>query len=111
MAKDPSKGERHVILKKPLQSSVNQQKLETTTLPLQEAKKCTNRRRGRGGKGKSPKPEVETTLAVGPPVSSKGVAFQRRPGFGTVGTRCIVKANHFLAQLPDKDLNQYDVSF
>ncbi|KAJ4782298.1 Argonaute family protein [Rhynchospora pubera] len=112
MAKDPSKGERHIISKKPLQSSVNQQKLEISALPLQEAKKCTNRRRGRGGKGKSTKPEVQLAPVVAPsvPVSSKGIAFQRRPGFGTIGTRCIVKANHFLAQLPDKDLNQYDVT-
>jgi eukaryotic translation initiation factor 2C len=35
--------------------------------------------------------------------------FPRRPGSGRVGTRCLVKANHFLAELPDKDLHQYDV--
>jgi eukaryotic translation initiation factor 2C len=28
-----------------------------------------------------------------------------------LGQRCIVKANHFFAELPDKDLHQYDVSF
>ncbi|KAG8071810.1 hypothetical protein GUJ93_ZPchr0006g45562 [Zizania palustris] len=33
-----------------------------------------------------------------------------RPGRGTSGDRCIVKANHFFAKLPDKDLHQYDVS-
>ncbi|XP_020259992.1 protein argonaute PNH1-like, partial [Asparagus officinalis] len=49
-------------------------------------------------------------VAPSPPVSSKGVVFCRRPGFGQIGTRCLVKANHFLAQLPDKDLNQYDVT-
>ncbi|KAG0498942.1 hypothetical protein HPP92_003633 [Vanilla planifolia] len=38
------------------------------------------------------------------------MAFHRRPGFGQVGTKCVVKANHFLAQLPDKDLSHYDVS-
>lgn len=42
--------------------------------------------------------------------SSKSVSFAPRPGFGQVGTKCIVKANHFFAELPDKDLNQYDVS-
>lgn len=57
------------------------------------------------------KQEVEVgPETVAPPVSSKGVVFCRRPGFGQAGTRCIVKANHFLAELPDKDLNQYDVS-
>ncbi|KAI5400667.1 hypothetical protein KIW84_065522 [Lathyrus oleraceus] len=47
---------------------------------------------------------------VGFPSSSKSLNFATRPGFGTVGTKCIVKANHFFAQLPDKDLNQYDVT-
>ncbi|XP_020097408.1 protein argonaute PNH1-like [Ananas comosus] len=111
MAKDP-KGEKHVVFKKPLQNTMNQQKLENE-LPLQEAKKNAGRRRGRG-KGKAVeravRPEVEMGLAAGPPVSSKGLVFQRRPGFGQVGTRCIVKANHFLTELPDKDLNQYHVA-
>ena len=44
-----------------------------------------------------------------PPVSSKGVSFTKRPGFGTLGNRCIVKANHFLTDLPNKDLHHYDV--
>lgn len=44
------------------------------------------------------------------PNSSKSLNFSTRPGFGTVGTKCIVKANHFFAHLPDKDLNQYDVT-
>lgn len=45
------------------------------------------------------------------PTSSKSLSFAPRPGYGQVGTKCIVKANHFFAELPDKDLNQYDVSF
>lgn len=44
------------------------------------------------------------------PTTSKASSFARRPGFGQVGTKCIVKANHFFAELPEKDLNQYDVS-
>jgi len=44
------------------------------------------------------------------PASSKSVKFPLRPGKGTYGSRCIVKANHFFAELPDKDLHQYDVS-
>jgi len=48
-------------------------------------------------------------IDVGFPTSSKSMNFARRPGFGQVGTKCIVKANHFFAELPDKDLNQYDV--
>uniref|UniRef100_A0A8R7UUN6 Argonaute linker 1 domain-containing protein n=1 Tax=Triticum urartu TaxID=4572 RepID=A0A8R7UUN6_TRIUA len=44
------------------------------------------------------------------PSSTKSVRFPMRPGKGTFGSRCIVKANHFSAELPDKDLHQYDVS-
>ncbi|XP_011003695.1 PREDICTED: protein argonaute 1-like [Populus euphratica] len=44
------------------------------------------------------------------PASSKSVRFPLRPGKGSTGIRCIVKANHFFAELPDKDLHQYDVT-
>lgn len=44
------------------------------------------------------------------PPSSKSVRFPLRPGKGSYGTRCVVKANHFFAELPNKDLHQYDVS-
>ncbi|CAD6335275.1 unnamed protein product [Miscanthus lutarioriparius] len=44
------------------------------------------------------------------PVSSNAYKFPHRPGSGSIGTRCLVKANHFFAELPDKDLHQYDVS-
>ncbi|XP_065010248.1 protein argonaute PNH1-like isoform X2 [Musa acuminata AAA Group] len=106
------KGEKHIVSKKPLHNSVNQQKLDNGCQP-QEVKSM-GRRRGRArGKaaGRQVKLEAEAGLEkVAPPVSSKGIVFCRRPGFGQEGTRCIVKANHFLAELPDKDLNQYDVT-
>ncbi|CAN0857208.1 Protein argonaute 10 [Linum grandiflorum] len=44
------------------------------------------------------------------PTSSKSLIFAQRPGFGQLGTKCVVKANHFFAELPNKDLNQYDVT-
>ncbi|KAF4404533.1 hypothetical protein G4B88_005919 [Cannabis sativa] len=44
------------------------------------------------------------------PPSSKSMRFPLRPGKGSSGIRCIVKANHFFAELPDKDLHQYDVT-
>ncbi|KAJ4722546.1 Argonaute family protein [Melia azedarach] len=49
-------------------------------------------------------------MEMGFPSSSKSLSFAPRPGYGQVGTKCIVKANHFFAELPDKDLNQYDVT-
>jgi eukaryotic translation initiation factor 2C len=45
-----------------------------------------------------------------PPVSSKAEKFPSRPGFGTVGKRCRVRANHFVVQVADKDIYHYDVS-
>ncbi|XP_042392893.1 protein argonaute 1B-like [Zingiber officinale] len=58
--------------------------------------------------------ESSSTQAIQPIVppasSSKSVRFPVRPGKGTHGARCVVKANHFFAELPDKDLHQYDVS-
>ncbi|XP_019449897.1 PREDICTED: protein argonaute 10-like [Lupinus angustifolius] len=49
-------------------------------------------------------------IEMGYPTSSKSLSFAPRPGYGQVGTKCIVKANHFFAELPDKDLNHYDVT-
>lgn len=46
-----------------------------------------------------------------PPRSTKSVNPPRRPGFGRIGTRCAVRANHFLVQLAyeDTDFHHYDV--
>ncbi|GAV70787.1 PAZ domain-containing protein/Piwi domain-containing protein/DUF1785 domain-containing protein/Gly-rich_Ago1 domain-containing protein [Cephalotus follicularis] len=55
--------------------------------------------------------EGASSQAIQPaPPSSKSVRFPLRPGKGSTGIRCIVKANHFFAELPDKDLHQYDVT-
>uniref|UniRef100_A0A5B6Z4R0 Uncharacterized protein n=1 Tax=Davidia involucrata TaxID=16924 RepID=A0A5B6Z4R0_DAVIN len=53
-------------------------------------------------------PSSQAIQPVAP--SSKSMRFPLRPGKGSTGTKCIVKANHFFAELPDKDLHQYDVS-
>ncbi|KAM3310431.1 hypothetical protein ACQJBY_031240 [Aegilops geniculata] len=45
-----------------------------------------------------------------PPVSSKAEKFPARPGFGTIGRRCRVRANHFLVQVADKEIYHYDVA-
>ncbi|XP_052189382.1 protein argonaute 10-like [Diospyros lotus] len=44
------------------------------------------------------------------PSSSKCLSFAPRPGYGQLGAKCVVKANHFFAELPEKDLNQYEVT-
>ncbi|CAL5209616.1 unnamed protein product [Lathyrus oleraceus] len=115
--------EQHIVIKTNLHNSKNasapSSEQNHTHTSLQPRNK--GRRRGRGGR-KSDQEEilmrpctVTTTSSssngnVGFPSSSRSLNFATRPGFGTVGTKCIVKANHFFAQLPDKDLNQYDVT-
>lgn len=57
--------------------------------------------------------EVESSVQkhTPPPASSKAMRFPSRPGFGTVGRKCIVRANHFLVQLDvNKDIHHYDVT-
>lgn len=54
--------------------------------------------------------ESSQSQAIQPAPSSKSMRFPLRPGKGSSGIRCIVKANHFFAELPDKDLHQYDVT-
>lgn len=43
--------------------------------------------------------------------SSKSLMFPSRPGFGQLGTKCLVKANHFLAKIPESDISHYTVSW
>ncbi|KAH9660321.1 protein argonaute 5 [Citrus sinensis] len=43
-----------------------------------------------------------------PPSSSLAVRLPVRPGFGTVGRKCVVRANHFMVQLAEKDIHHYD---
>ncbi|KAJ3678657.1 hypothetical protein LUZ60_002460 [Juncus effusus] len=43
------------------------------------------------------------------PSSSMAVRVPTRPGIGMKGCKVVVKANHFLVQLPDQGLYQYDV--
>ncbi|PHT30078.1 Protein argonaute 1A [Capsicum baccatum] len=45
-----------------------------------------------------------------PPGSSKAIRVPRRPGFGSSGWKCVVRANHFLVQVADRDLHHYDVT-
>lgn len=42
--------------------------------------------------------------------SSKSVMPPKRPGFGTTGVKTVVRANHFLVQLAERDFHHYDVA-
>ncbi|KAJ8434376.1 hypothetical protein Cgig2_014223 [Carnegiea gigantea] len=44
-----------------------------------------------------------------PPSSSVALRPPARPGFGKIGIPSVVRANHFLVQLADRDLHHYDV--
>ncbi|XP_072988891.1 protein argonaute MEL1-like [Typha latifolia] len=52
----------------------------------------------------------EAAPVAPPPASSKAIRHPLRPGFGTVGKKCVVRANHFLVEVADKDLCHYDVA-
>ncbi|VFQ85364.1 unnamed protein product [Cuscuta campestris] len=116
----------------PNQEPVNG-KTQSKKSPPPVPAKSRGRRRGRGGRkldqgeafmrptsrpctaaAAAHKPDeggvVVEVSDLGFPCSSKSLSFASRPGYGTLGVKCIVKANHFLAELPDKDLNQYDVT-
>nr|GEY32093.1 argonaute/Dicer protein, PAZ [Tanacetum cinerariifolium] len=41
--------------------------------------------------------------------SSKLIKPPARPGFGMVGRKVMITANHFLVQLSDKNTHQYDI--
>ncbi|PSR89903.1 Protein argonaute like [Actinidia chinensis var. chinensis] len=59
----------------------------------------------------SPQSSVQPSpVQTPPPSSSKSYRPPARPGFGSIGRRCIVRANHFLVQVVDKDLHHYDVA-
>lgn len=69
------------------------------------AKKCDGRNKGRK---KSRRAKAETGFPS--PPSSESIVLHRRPGYGQMGSKCLVKANHFLAEISERDLTQYSVS-
>ncbi|XAR66951.1 hypothetical protein NMG60_11013346 [Bertholletia excelsa] len=112
--KDPQ--QKHVISRRPLHDSVNQhlqaQMPERPKESSEEAKKSEGKGRGRrrfgkGAKAESPQKTNRETAIVEP--ANRSIVLHQRPGFGQLGTKCLVKANHFLAQLSDRDLVQYSV--
>lgn len=60
----------------------------------------------------APPPQELPVAVLNPsaPASSKASRFPARPGFGKIGNKVIIKANHFLVEVADRDLNHYDVS-
>ncbi|KAM0951728.1 hypothetical protein DsansV1_C03g0028821 [Dioscorea sansibarensis] len=61
--------------------------------------------------------ELEAKLVIGEsssgsraPPAAQTMKYPARPGFGAAGRKCIVRANHFLVEIADKELHHYDVS-
>ncbi|KAG6662378.1 protein argonaute PNH1-like [Carya illinoinensis] len=104
-------------LRKPLQNSMNQktptQMVHKNEDFLEHKKKTMTSRKGRR-RGRLPKverlQESELDLDVGYLASCKNLMLHRRPGYGQLGTKCLVKANHFLAEIPGSDICQYTVN-
>ncbi|KAF7823308.1 protein argonaute 5-like isoform X1 [Senna tora] len=56
-------------------------------------------------------PEIEKlSLQPSAPSSTKAVRFCDRPGFGRIGRKLHVRANHFLVDVANGDFHHYDVS-
>ena len=64
---------------------------------------------GRGGNAGGVAKQTENLKVSGAPSSSKALSLPKRPGFGTIGLKCVVRANHFLVELADRDFHHYDV--
>ncbi|RLN18976.1 protein argonaute 12-like [Panicum miliaceum] len=64
--------------------------------------------------GKSPAQATKMALAAPagrlPPASSKALVLAPRPGYGTAGRRCRVRANHVQVRPTDKEIYHYDVA-
>ncbi|KAK7844698.1 protein argonaute 10 [Quercus suber] len=95
LMKDPK--ENPVISREPLLNSMKEKNEDF----MKDTKKIIARRRGR----RSEKLDTD----VGSPASCKSLMFHRRPGYGQLGTKCLVKANHFVANIPDSDICHYSV--
>ncbi|KAB1227351.1 Protein argonaute 5 [Morella rubra] len=54
--------------------------------------------------------EPAPVIQASPPSSSKALGIPKRPGFGSKGQKIMVRANHFLVEVADRDLHHYDVS-
>lgn len=55
-------------------------------------------------------PHNSQLVSLSSATCNKSLVFPRRPGYGQLGTKCLVKANHFLADISVSDLTHYNVS-
>lgn len=120
----PAEENKQVVFMEPLQS-FKDNKTSSFVMPksgdsLKNAKESVRRRRNgrRNKRSKGLKVEklfqdakLDSSVGSSPaPASRKNLMFHPRPDYGQLGTKCMVKANHFLAEIPDSDLSHYSVS-
>ncbi|XP_039031691.1 protein argonaute PNH1-like isoform X1 [Hibiscus syriacus] len=106
--------ENYVVSREPVKGSMNQKKSPQMIIKsgerFEDGKKSSGRRNGRRGRGykvdRLQDGKLEPSTGSTP---CKSLMFHRRPGYGQVGIKCIVKANHFLAEIPGSDLSHYRV--
>ncbi|KAH7511864.1 hypothetical protein FEM48_Zijuj12G0027900 [Ziziphus jujuba var. spinosa] len=95
--KDPEE-KKQAIHWKP-QHKCMDHKAETLTVDI-------SRRNGRIKRGRK---KIGSNVDESPVSRCKSLMFHTRPGFGQLGTKCLVKANHFLADIPDTNISHYSV--
>jgi len=74
--------------------------------PTERRRRC--RRRSQCKPENLQEAELDPQLASS--ATCKSLVFHQRPGFGQLGTKCLIKANHFLADISVSDLSHYNVS-
>ncbi|KAL3535803.1 hypothetical protein ACH5RR_004264 [Cinchona calisaya] len=106
--------EKHLISRTPLQESMNQNSQSEMFQTCEDNQNSViKRRRRRRGKGIQLEKIQDITSGIrvmSAPSSEKSLTFPRRPGYGTIGTKCVVKANHFIAEISEKNLCHYSVT-
>ncbi|KAL8152519.1 hypothetical protein V2J09_010279 [Rumex salicifolius] len=115
--RDPE--EKHVVSKRPGYSPPTHQRPSKMLLSPGEAmhdvRKNGGRNRGRR-RNKAVVEEYVEQVNFGSNAkrfsasSEKSIVLQHRPGYGQLGTKCLVKANYFLTEISRSNLCQYTVT-
>ncbi|KAK4343475.1 hypothetical protein RND71_036569 [Anisodus tanguticus] len=115
--KDPE--QKHMVSITPLQESLNQNapsqiggERRIEEVKGNNAGKRRSRRKGKGilvEKVQDINNNSEISTACSASSSERSLVFPLRPGYGQLGTKCLVKANHFITELSERNLCQYSV--
>ncbi|KAJ1435138.1 Ribonuclease H-like superfamily [Sesbania bispinosa] len=77
--------------------------------PLQKSSRRKGRRRSQSKQDKLQESTGLDSQVLVPSATCKSLVFPRRPGYGQLGTKCLIKANHFLADISVSDMSHYNV--